>query len=152
MKKLYFDSNYLFRLYSTEPGAEQAQALAQKADTVATAWHGRAELASILLRKRRENAFSMGIVHEIFQQMRDDVATGFVTFLPLTEAVMVRLESVLLAASSPSTASLRATDALHLACAAEHGFTEVYSNDRHFLTVAPLFGMRGINVIGEPKP
>ncbi len=79
--------------------------------------------------------------------MRDDVATGFVTFLPLTEAVMVRLESVLLAASSPSTASLRATDALHLACAAEHGFTEVYSNDRHFLTAAPLFGMRRINVI-----
>jgi hypothetical protein len=33
-------------------------------------------------------------------------------------------------------------------CAAEHGFIEVYSNDRHFLTTAPLFGLRGVNVIG----
>lgn len=43
-------------------------------------------------------------------------------------------------------AELRAI-ALHLACGAEHGFEEVYSNDRHFLLAAPLFGLRGINLI-----
>ena len=31
---LYFDSNYLFRLYSTEAGYEQVQALADQSDGI----------------------------------------------------------------------------------------------------------------------
>lgn len=145
MKTLYFDSNYLFRLYSTEAGAPEVQALAGKADSLATAWHGRAELASILLRKRRESALTDEVVEEIRHQIQDDMDFGLVHFLPLTEAVMIRLESVLAAASAAT--NLRTADALHLACAAEHGFTEVHSNDRLFLAAAPLFGLRGVNVI-----
>lgn len=61
---------------------------------------------------------------------------------------MVRLESVL--STAPATTNIRAADALHLACAAEHGFSEVYSNDRHFLLAAPLFGLEGMNVIPNP--
>lgn len=145
MKTLYFDSNYLFRLYSTEWGAAEVQALSAQADALATAWHGRAELASILLRKRREEALSEEVVEEIRHQMEDDVRGEIIAFLPLTEAVMTRLESVL--AAAPATTNIRAADALHLACAAEYGFTEVYSNDRLFLTAAPLFGLAGVNVI-----
>jgi len=55
------------------------------------------------------------------------------------------MESVL--AAAPVTTKIRAADALHLACAAEHGFSEVYSNDRLFLAAAPLFGLIGVNVI-----
>ena len=47
---LYFDSSYLFRIYSTEPGHLAVKALlAQANQPVAVAWHGRAEIASILL-------------------------------------------------------------------------------------------------------
>ncbi len=145
MKTLYFDSSYLFRLYSNEPGSDEVQALAGSGEIIATAWHGRAELASILLRKRRETALSNDVIEEIRCQIRDDRESGVIVFMTLTEEIISRLEAVL--ASVPSSTNLRAADALHLACAAEHGFTEVHSNDRFFLAAAQFFGLRGVNVI-----
>jgi predicted nucleic acid-binding protein len=38
---------------------------------------------------------------------------------------------------------LRAGDAVHLATAAEAGFGEVWTNDRHMLAAARAFGLRG---------
>lgn len=146
MKTLYFDSSYLFRLYSNETGAAEVKRLAGKCETIVSAWHARAELASILLRKRREVGLSKEDVIEIHLQFRDDQENGLLAFLPFTDPVMIRLESVM--AGAPANSFLRAADALHLACAAEHGFTEVYSNDRHLLAAAPLFGLHGIDVIG----
>jgi len=145
VKTLYFDTNYLFRLYSTEPGAAAVQKLANEMESIVIAWHGRAELASILLRKRREAALTQEAAEEIRGQIEDDVALGLVKFLPLTDAVMARLEAVL--AEAPTTINIRAADALHLACAAEHGFDSVYSNDRLVLAAAPIFGLIGVNVI-----
>ena len=40
-------------------------------------------------------------------------------------------------------------DALHLACAEEQGFQEVYTNDRHMLKAARYFHLTGVNVFGE---
>lgn len=146
---LYFDSTYLFRLYSVEPGHEAVkELLAQTNQPVAIAWHGRAEIASILLRKRREGADTPEHLASLAKQFQDDCQQLLIHFLPLTEAVMTRLESVL--ATAPSTTNIRAADALHLACAAEHGFSEVHSNDRLFLAAAPLFGLIGVNVIPLP--
>lgn len=141
----YFDTTYLFRVYSTEPGHEAVKALLAQTDRLATAWHGRAEFASILLRKRREVSDTPEQLASLGDQFRSDCRTALIEFLPLSEAVMVRLETVL--TTAPATTNIRASDALHLACAAEHGFTEVYSNDRLFLAAAPLFGLRGVNLI-----
>ncbi len=142
---LYFDTTYLFRVYSTEPGHEAVKQLLEKTERIATAWHGRAEFASILLRKRREGSDSPDLLAALESQFKNDIQSSLVEVIPLTESVMLRLEDTL--RSAPSNTHLRAADALHLACAAEHGFTEVHSNDRHFLTAATLFGLRGVNVI-----
>ena len=145
---LYFDTTYLFRVYSTEPGHEAVKTLLAQTDKLATAWHGRAEFASILLRKRREGSDLPEQLASLGDQFRNDCRTALIELLPLTEAVMIRLESIL--SSAPAATVILAADALHLACAAEHGFTEVHSNDRHFLAAAPLFGLRGVNAITAP--
>ena len=49
-----------------------------------------------------------------------------------------------------STVFLRSGDALHLACAEEHGFDEVYTNDRHMLKVAQRRQSRWTDG-GQPK-
>jgi predicted nucleic acid-binding protein len=146
VKKLYFDSSYLFRMYSQEPGHEAVKALLPGCDQIVSAWHARAEIASIVLRHRRERATPSPLLEELHQQFLDEHHAGHVVLLSLDEAGTLRLEDVL--RKAPSDTYVRAVDAMHLACAAEYGFKEVYSNDHHFLAAAPLFGMRGINVIG----
>lgn len=142
---LYFDTSYLVRIYSREPGYAQVQTLLSGCQTICSAAHARAEFAAVVLRKRRENADTATNLHELHGQFLDELGAGHVHMLPLTEPVFERVESVMHAA--PPATFLRAADALHLACAAMHGFGDVYSNDRHFLAAAPLFGLRGVNVI-----
>ncbi|MEO7318381.1 MAG: hypothetical protein ABIZ56_05280 [Chthoniobacteraceae bacterium] len=53
-------------------------------------------------------------------------------------------------ASAADTVFLRAADALHLACAEQQGFTEIYSHDRHVLAAAAIFGLVGRIIIATP--
>jgi predicted nucleic acid-binding protein len=97
----------------------------------------------ILLRKRREGSDRPEFLDTLQAQFHRDHSDGLIEFLPLNEAVMLRLEDTLKQVADETF--LRATDALHLACAKEHGFEEVFSNDRHFLAAAPHFGLKGAN-------
>ena len=145
MKNLYFDTSYLFRIYSLDVGHGAVKALLPGCDGIVSAWHARAEFAAIVLRHRREGATPPALLEALHQQFLTEHRQGHIRLLPLGEDVMLRLEAVLRRA--PRDTFLRAADALHLACAAEHGFAEVYSNDRRFLDAAPLFGLRGVDVI-----
>ena len=148
MKRFYFDATYLGKLRWREPGSVEVAACASTADEIVCALHGRAEFYSIGFRKVRENLTTPTIVRTVFAQFKSDIAAGDIRLLPLTDAIIDRIESVF--ATAPATTYLRAADALHLATAAEHGFTEIHSNDKHLLAAAPLFGLHGVNVIPGP--
>lgn len=145
MRRLFFDAAYLGKLHWTEPGSTEVRALASTADQLVCSQHGRTEFHSIGFRKVREGLATAPALHGVFAQFRADLANQGILLLPLTDSILDRIEAAF--ASAPATLYLRAADALHLATAAENGFTGIFSNDRHLLAAAPVFGLTGVNVI-----
>ena len=145
MSALYFDTTYLGKLRWPEPGSPQVTALAGAVTELVCALHGKAEFYSISHRKIREGLADATATKVVCAQFEADCTAGGIRLLPLTDAIVDRVARAF--AAAPPTTYLRAADALHLATAAEHSFTEIYSNDRHLIAAAPLFGLRGVNVI-----
>jgi predicted nucleic acid-binding protein len=144
-KAPFFDTCYLVRFYLEDAGFEAVRKLAATNCAVAASWHAQAEVLTALHRAFREHRMEQTAYQAALAQFIHDRKNGLFLWQPLTEGVQKRLEQVI--RKAPATAFLRAADALHLACAAEHAFREIYSNDRHLLAAAPLFGLRGANVI-----
>lgn len=142
---IYFDTSYLVRLYLRDHGFAEVRELAAREEIVVSI-HGRVETAAALHRAFRERRLNQEDFQHLLRQFRADYAGGGIQWLPLTDAVFERAETAFL--DTPADTYLRAADALHLACAADHGLQEIYSNDRHLLTAASLFGLRGVNLIG----
>ncbi len=146
---VYFDTSYLVRLYLEDAGHDRVRDLAGEHSHIVSAIHGRTEVVAAFhrgLREKRLDTPSHQILHRQF--INEATHSSVYRWLPLTENVYRRVESAYLGASAKFF--LRAADALHLACAAEHGFTAVYSHDRHFLAAAPSFGLRAQDVIADP--
>ena len=141
---IFFDTTYLVRLYLDEPGSDAVREIAM-AHPIAASWHAQAELLCTFLRAFREGRLDLAGYQAQRNQFYSDNSSAIFHWLPISETTLTRLDLMLEVA--PASTILRAADALHLACAAEHGFKEVYSNDRHFLAAAPQFGLRGVNGI-----
>lgn len=141
---LYFDTSYLVRIYTKDAGWEMVRALAQT-DSLACCIHGHVETISAFHRKLREGSLKPKEFGTLLAEFDRDSNAGAYRWLPLSPAVVARVVSTF--AKLPSTVTLRAADAIHLACASDAGFTKVYSNDTHLLTAAAHFGLTGENVI-----
>ncbi len=141
---IYFDTSYLARLYFEDSGWEKVRQLTE-ANHLACCIHGRAEVMSAIHRKFREGIFTVIEFRQVLEQFELDCNRGAYHWLPLSTAVtacLKRTYEVL-----PKMVSMRAADAMHLACAAENGFREIHSNDRNLLAAATHFRLRGINII-----
>ena len=145
MTAAYYDTSYLFKLQCQESGSAEVRAHAAGVQAIFCSLHGRAEFVSAGHRKVREGAATQEHLRALIAQLHVDTAAGAIQWLEISEAHISRVESVYRVA--PATTFLRAADAIHLASAAEQGFSQIYSNDRHLLAAAPLFGLRGVNVI-----
>ena len=50
---------------------------------------------------------------------------------------------------APRSVFVRAADAIHLICARESGFREIYTGDRHMTAAAPYSRMRAVTIPAE---
>jgi predicted nucleic acid-binding protein len=142
---IYFDSTYIIKCYLSEPGSAQVLALAQSHPGRACALHGRIEFWSGVKRHVREGNLSLDQAEAVWRQFVLDEVAGLWLFLPITRALIET--SCNRIAALPAGILCRAADAIHLTCAKEESFTEIYSNDRHLLAAAPYFGLAAKNVI-----
>jgi predicted nucleic acid-binding protein len=141
---IYCDSAYILKFYIPEEGSADVRLLFEQND-VASCCHAQAEVVSAMHRKWRDNLIEKPVFMEAATQFKNDIRAGCWEFFNITQALLDAVQTGY--RNLPSTTFLRASDALHLACAKEHGFREIYSNDKHLLAAAKLFGLKGRNVI-----
>lgn len=142
--RLYFDTAYLAKCYWNEPDGRAVRAMARNADEICSSAVCIAEIACLAHRKVREAGVTASDASRRRELFLDDLKTGVISVIPVTERILLRVESV--TRSLPDSCYLRSLDALHLVTAAESGFGEVWTNDRHMLAAAPFFGLTGRSV------
>ena len=133
------------KCYLREPGSERVREHALEAGCIACCEIGKVELAAVFhrhLREKRLNSRQYGVV---MRQFASDLDQGVWTWLPLTSPVLALAQKRYDDLSTK--VFLRAADAMHLSCAAENGFDEIYTNDRHMLAACAAFGLDGRNLI-----
>jgi len=140
----YFDSGYIAKFYVDEPDSISVRRLAESLGQVHCAALGRVEVSTALHRKRREGAFGEPAFREVLAQFEDDCRRGLWTWIPVTAPTLAAAVATIRRA--PKSMFLRAVDAIHLACARESGFTEVYTGDRHMTAAAAHFQVRAVPV------
>ena len=141
---IYFDTCYIVRLYIEDPGWQAVRGLAAS-DHIACCLLGYAETLAAFHRKFREGILNPAGMRTLYEQFDKECDSGAFRWLPFSPSVLAEMRGVY--RRLPRSVPLRAGDAIHLACAAENGFKEIYSNDQHLLSAARHFRLRGQNVI-----
>jgi len=118
--------------------------LAATAD-IACSFHGAVESIAAFHRATREKRLTHSEYLAVLDQFQDDDQAGAFTWLPAGKELVPKLEKIY--RKAPSNLFLRSADALHLMCACENGFTEIYSHDVRMLEAAPVFGLKGRNLV-----
>jgi predicted nucleic acid-binding protein len=142
---IYFDTAYVLKCYINEPGSAAVRSLLFRHQSAACCILGRLEFTTAIKRAVRERRLDARVLDTVFEIFERDDQNGIWGWLPCTpQLVEVTLRAT---RNLPESIYIRSADALHIVCARENGFAEIYSNDRHVLAAAPHLGIQAVNVI-----
>ena len=142
--RLYLDTAYIAKCCLNEPDAGTVRKLAEEAEGLYSSSWCIAELSCVFLRHVREHRLTRKQARALRELFLDDIRAGAWNLLPLSERLLYKIEAIL--GQIPQAVWLRAGDAAHLVTARESGFKEVWSSDRHLLSAARHFGIKGRSV------
>lgn len=140
----YLDSGYIAKFYVDEPDSPDVRRLAAALGDVHCAALGRVEVATALHRKLREGALSEAAFREVMAQFEDDCSHRLWTWISMTTAMLAATAAAV--RRVPKSIFIRGADAVHLGCARESGFTEIYTGDRPMTLAAPHFRVTPVTV------
>ena len=144
---IYFDAAYIAKCYLNEPGTDKVIALAERSDGLCSCEFGRLEFFSVLHRHLRQGHLARRHISRVVKNFELDEKEGVWHWLPVTSGLLRDICARV--GDLPKDVLLRAGDALHLGCASENGFKEIYTSDSYMLACAPHFDLAGINVLSE---
>jgi predicted nucleic acid-binding protein len=145
---IYFDAAFLVKLFAGESdSAKVVEFVQRKNEVIASSITSRMEVIAALHRKYREGGMSHFAMLKAHEQFLREIEEGRISCILFTPEVVYRVEEGF--RKLPANVFLRTGDAIHLATAAEAGFKEIYSNDRHLLAAASIFKLKAINPLGK---
>src|SRR5215213_4554350 len=123
---IYLDAAYIAKFYIDEPDSDRVRNFLLASQSAATCIHGSVEVTSVFHRKLREGIIPQADFDEFCAQFESDCQTALWIWLPVTPELVDEARRRI--SKLPSTTFLRASDALHLTCAPEQGFTVVHTS------------------------
>ena len=139
--KLAIDSSSFAKRYVQEVGSDKLDLLLENASELAFCVILVPEIVSGLNRRLREQVLTVADYRAVKKQLLDDVRDA--TVLQLTPSVISRSVKIL------ESNTLRALDALHVACALEWQADLFATSDRRQFTAARNTGLQS-DFIGQP--
>ncbi len=132
--KTFFDASAFAKRYVEEKGSQLVDNICQETSILSLSVICIPEIISALNRRIREKRLSHRDYTTIKQQLSDDVRDAVI--INLTQEVIATSTSLL------ESSSLRAMDALHVACALAWGAELFVSSDKRQITAAKKGGLR----------
>jgi len=106
-----------------------------------------AELACVFHRQVREGFLDPEAAERQRSLFLADLDDGIWELFPVTDSLLRKVGD--LTRSLPTSCFLRAGDAVHLVTALEHGFSEIWTNDRHLKAAAVHAGITRRSVLTQ---
>ena len=144
MNGVYFDSAYLVKCYVSDLDSARVRKLFIDSQMVSSSSLCLAEVACAIHRLVREKVITAPQAADIRRVFGSHIKSGIVVLIPLSDTILQAVQFVL--ATLPQSIFLRSGDAVHIASAQQHGFAEIWTNDRHMLKAAHHFGIAGRSV------